>query len=339
MIKVIVDAMGGDKDVPGINVLGSLQALVEEKNLKIFLTGPKDTILKKLKEPSICSKKVLERLEVIDVKETVEMDEQPSKALRNKRESTIAVGIKMLKEGKGDAFISAGNSGAIAAFALTQIGTIKGIDRPAISTIFPTVKGKCVMLDMGANVDCKPKQILDFAYMGDAYCRSVLHNDNPRVGLLSIGHEEGKGNMQSLEAYELLKKSTKLNFIGNVEGKDIPAGDVDVVVCDGFVGNVILKFGEGVASMLLKLIKDSLKKHPLSFIALPFVWGTITDLRKKVDFTEYGGAPLLGLEKICLICHGRSNAKAIKNAIKTAKQLVEKNINSMITKYFNGATG
>jgi len=337
MIKVIVDAMGGDKDVPGINVIGSLQALSDYENLKIFLTGPKDIILKKLKETSIYSRKIVDRLEIIDVKETVEMDEQPSKALRNKRGSTIAIGIKMLKEGVGDAFISAGNSGAIAAFALTQVGTIKGIDRPAISTIFPTVKGKCIMLDVGANVDCKPKQILDFAYMGDAYCRSILHNNNPRIGLLSIGHEEGKGNTQTLETYELLKKNSKLNFIGNIEGKDIPAGEVDVVVCDGFVGNVILKFGEGIASMLLKLIKDSLKKHPLSFISLPFVWGAIADLRRKIDFTEYGGAPLLGLEKICLICHGRSNAKAIKNAIRTAKQLIEKNINDMITKYFNGA--
>jgi glycerol-3-phosphate acyltransferase PlsX len=335
MINIIVDAMGGDNNVPEINLIGSLQALQEDKEIKIFLVGPKDVILKTLQKTKKYSLKVVERLEIIDVEQTIDMDEQPSKALRTKRDSTIGVGIKMLKDGDGEAFVSAGNSGAIAAFALTQIGTIKGIDRPAISTILPTLKGKCIMLDAGANVDCKPKQILDFAYMGDAYCRVVLGNDKPRVGLLSIGHEEGKGNSLTNEAYELLKNS-KLNFIGNIEGKDIPTGDVDVIVCDGFVGNIVLKFGEGVVSVLLKLIKDSLKKHPLTFVALPFVWNAIKDLKKQFDFTEYGGAQLLGLEKVCLICHGRSNSKAIKNAIKTAKQLVEKNINVMITNYFNG---
>ncbi len=335
MIKILVDSMGGDKNVPQMNVDGALQALLEFKDLKVILTGPKDIIEKRIKENIIYPKNVVERLEIVDVKEFVDMNEQPSKALRNKKNSTIAIGIKMLKDGLVDAFVSAGNSGAVAGFALTNLSKIKGIDRPAISTVLPTLKGRCVMLDAGANVDCKPKQLLDFAYMGDAYCRSIMCNENPKVGLLTIGHEEGKGNLLINESYEILKNS-KLNFIGNIEGKDIPWGEADVVVCDGFVGNIVLKFGEGVASMLLKSIKDTLKKHPLTFVALPFVWNAMRKLKKRFDFTEYGGAPLLGLEKVCLICHGRSNDKAIKNAIKTAKQLVEKNVNAMITKYFNG---
>ncbi|MFN3550336.1 MAG: phosphate acyltransferase, partial [Endomicrobiia bacterium] len=173
-------------------------------------------------------------------------------------------------------------------------------------------------------------------YMGKIYSEYILNKKNPTVGLLSIGSEESKGNNQILETYQILKQCRDLNFIGNIEGKDIPFGIADIVVTDGFVGNIILKFGEGVAEMLLSLIKQSLKRHPFAWFALPFVWNAIRDLRKKVDFTEYGGAPLLGLEKVCIISHGRSNAKAIKNAIKVAKQMVEKNLNSIISTSMEG---
>lgn len=336
MPRIVVDAMGGDENIPQMNIEGSLFALKESPKLTTILVGPKKLIDEKIKELRIKDKSLISRIEVVDVEEMVLMDEQPSKALRNKKNSTISIGIKTVKEGKADAFVSAGNSGAVAAFALIELGAIKSISRPAIATILPTLLDRCIMLDAGANVDCKPKQILDFAYMGTAYAKIILKKENPTVGLLSIGHEEGKGNSLTTESYDLLKNSG-INFIGNIEGKDIPIGKVDVVVCDGFVGNAILKFGEGVVSTLLTLIKDSLKKHPLTFVSLPFIWGAIKDLKKKYDFTEYGGAPLLGLEKICVICHGRSNSKAIKNAIKTAAQLVENNVNKIILDFFNGA--
>lgn len=332
--KIVVDAMGGDNNVPDINIEGSLKALKEISLIDIILVGPEKELKERLSKYKNFFGKVFNRIEIINSDSIVTMDDQPSKVLRTKRDSSMAVGIKLVKENKADAFISAGNSGAIAGFALTQIGTMQGIDRPALATTFPTLKDPCVLIDAGANVDCKPKQLLEFAYMGSAYYRCVIGKENPRVGLLSIGNEEGKGNSQTIETYELLKQS-KLNFIGNIEGKDIPSGEVDVIVFDGFIGNIVLKLSEGIAEMLMKLIKQSIKRHPITFFALPFVWNATKDLRKKIDFDEYGGAPLLGLEKVCLISHGRSNAKAIKNAIKTATQIVEKNFNSMISEYLS----
>lgn len=336
-MKIIVDAMGGDKDIPDINIEGALLAVKEYKDLKIILVGPekeiKDYIYRKTRR---YLSKEIQRIEIINTEEFVTMEEQPSKVLKTKKNSSIAVGIKILKENKADAFVSAGNSGAVLAFALIHIGTVKNIDRPAIATVLPTIKSPCLLLDVGANVDCKPKQLVDFAYMGKIYSEYILNKKNPTVGLLSIGSEESKGNNQILETYQILKQCRDLNFIGNIEGKDIPFGIADIVVTDGFVGNIILKFGEGVAEMLLSLIKQSLKRHPFAWFALPFVWNAIRDLRKKVDFTEYGGAPLLGLEKVCIISHGRSNAKAIKNAIKVAKQMVEKNLNSIISTSMEG---
>lgn len=336
-MKILVDAMGGDKDIPNINVEGSLLALKEYKDLEIVLVGPEKEIKESIdKNFKHYSKKIIDKIEVINTEEYILMGEQPSKVLKTKKNSSIAIGIKFLKENKADAFISAGNSGAIVAFALIHIGTVKNVDRPAIATILPTITSPCLFLDVGANVDCKPRQLVEFAYMGKIYSEYVLNKKNPKIGLLSIGSEEGKGNIQSLETYQILKQCSDLNFVGNIEGKDIPFGVVDVVVTDGFVGNILLKFGEGVAEMLLSLIKQSLKRHPFAWFALPFVWNAIRDLRKKVDFTEYGGAPLLGLEKVCIISHGRSNAKAIKNAVKVAKQMVEKNVNSMISQLMEG---
>jgi glycerol-3-phosphate acyltransferase PlsX len=269
---------------------------------------------------------------IINAEEVVSMEDQPSKVLRTKQNSSIAVGIKLLKDNLADGFVSAGNSGVIMAFALTQLGTVKNVSRPAIAAVLPTLNSSCVVLDVGANVDCKPSQLVELAYMGSIYSEYILGKKEPKVALLSIGNEETKGNQQVLEAYKILKQ-TKLNFIGNIEGKDIPFGVADVVITDGFVGNIILKFGEGVSEMLLSLIKQALKKHPFAMLSLPFVWNAIRDIRKKVDFTEYGGAPLIGLEKVCIISHGRSNAKAIKNAIKVATQMVEKKVNSIISQY------
>lgn len=332
-MKIVVDSLGGDKNSIQVNIEGVLLALKENKDIEIVLVGPKEDIEREiLKNKKRFDNEMIKKIEIVDAKEKITMEDQPSKILRTKENSSIAVGIKLLKENKADAFVSAGNSGAILAFSVTYVRKIENIDRPAIATVLPTIKRPCVIIDVGANVDCKPRQLLEFAYMGNVYCKNILNVENPRVALLSIGTEDKKGNQQVLETYSLLKNS-KLNFIGNIEGRDIPFGVADVVVADGFVGNVVLKLSEGIAEMLLELIKLSLKKHPFAWFALPFVWNAIRDLRKKVDFAEYGGAPLLGLEKVCIICHGRSNSKAIKNAIKVARQMVEKNINFIISQY------
>jgi len=333
-MKIVVDAMGGDKDIPDINIEGALHSLKEVENLEIILVGPQKIIEERLDVLSkkFFLKKYFKNLMIINAEEVVSMEDQPSKVLRTKQNSSIAVGIKLLKDNLADGFVSAGNSGVIMAFALTQLGTVKNVSRPAIAAVLPTLNSSCVVLDVGANVDCKPSQLVELAYMGSIYSEYVLGKKEPKVALLSIGNEETKGNQQVLETYKILKQ-TKLNFIGNIEGKDIPFGVADVVITDGFVGNIILKFGEGVSEMLLSLIKQALKKHPFAMLSLPFVWNAIRDIRKKVDFTEYGGAPLLGLEKVCIISHGRSNAKAIKNAIKVATQMVEKKVNLIISEY------
>jgi glycerol-3-phosphate acyltransferase PlsX len=333
-MKIVVDAMGGDKDIPDINIEGALHSLKEVENLEIILVGPQKIIEERLDVLSkkFFLKKYFKNLTIINAEEVVSMEEQPSKVLRTKQNSSIAVGIKLLKDNLADGFVSAGNSGVIMAFALTQLGTVKNVSRPAIAAVLPTLNSSCVVLDVGANVDCKPSQLVELAYMGSIYSEYMLGKKEPKVALLSIGNEETKGNQQVLEAYKILKQ-TKLNFIGNIEGKDIPFGVADVIITDGFVGNIILKFGEGVSEMLLSLIKQALKKHPFAMLSLPFVWNAIRDIRKKVDFTEYGGAPLLGLEKVCIISHGRSNAKAIKNAIKVATQMVEKKVNLIISEY------
>lgn len=333
-MKIVVDTMGGDKDIPDINIEGALYAVKEIEGLNVLLVGPQKIVEEKLDSISkkIFLRKYLKNLSIVNAEDTVSMEEQPSKALRTKQSSSIAVGIKLIKDNLADGFVSAGNSGVIMAFALTQIGTVKNVSRPAIATMLPTLNSSCIVLDVGANVDCKPSQLVELAYMGSIYSEYILGKKEPKVALLSIGNEDTKGNQQVLEAYKILKQ-TKLNFIGNIEGKDIPFGVADVVITDGFVGNIILKFGEGVSEMLLSLIKQALKKHPFVMLSLPFVWNAIRDIRKKVDFTEYGGAPLIGLEKVCIISHGRSNAKAIKNAIKVATQMVEKKVNSIISQY------
>ncbi len=333
-MKIVVDTMGGDKDIPDINIEGALYAVKEIEGLNVLLVGPQKIVEEKLDSISkkLFLRKYLKNLSIVNAEDTVSMEEQPSKALRTKQSSSIAVGIKLIKDNLADGFVSAGNSGVIMAFALTQIGTVKNVSRPAIATMLPTLNSSCIVLDVGANVDCKPSQLVELAYMGSIYSEYILGKKEPKVALLSIGNEDTKGNQQVLEAYKMLKQ-TKLNFIGNIEGKDIPFGVADVVITDGFVGNIILKFGEGVSEMLLSLIKQALKKHPFVMLSLPFVWNAIRDIRKKVDFTEYGGAPLIGLEKVCIISHGRSNAKAIKNAIKVATQMVEKKVNSIISQY------
>lgn len=324
MITIAVDAMGGDY-APQAPIEGAIEA-VKENNIRIYIVGQENVIYKYLKG---CNSN---RIIVYPAVETVSMRESPAIAIKYKKDSSIAVATRLVAETKADAIISAGNSGAVMGSAMLSFHCLNGIFRPAISAVIPTLTGWCVLIDVGATIDCKPKNLFQFAIMGSIYMKEIFGIEQPRIGLVSIGTEEEKGNEVTAEAFAMLKAS-KLNFVGNIEGYDIPLGKVDVAVCDGFIGNVLLKFGEGVAEMLLKLIKAELKKHPIAFFSVPFIWGAIKGLRKKVDYSEYGGALLLGVNGTCIICHGRSNAKAIKNAIKAATEYVKKDINKKIYEF------
>ena len=322
-MRLALDAMGGDH-APEVTVAGAVEA-AKECNHEIVLVGQESVLKAELAKYQ--TKKL--PITIVNATETIGMDDLPAQAVRQKKDSSLVVAARMVAERKTDAFVSAGNSGAAMAASLLHLGRLPGVSRPAITTVFPTLSGGCAILDVGANVDCKPKHLFQFAVMGKVYLEKVSGMSNPRVGVLSIGEEETKGNELSLATYELLKKS-KLNFIGNVEGRDIPKGKADVIICDGFVGNIVLKFGEGVAEMMLKLVKQEFKAHPISWMSLPFLWTALRDLRKKVDYTEHGGAPLLGVDGVCIIAHGGSNAKAIKNALKAAARYAEKNVNQEV---------
>jgi glycerol-3-phosphate acyltransferase PlsX len=322
-MRLALDAMGGDH-APAVTVEGAVQS-ARESNHEIILVGREELIRAELARHD--TRKISLRIE--HAAEVIGMDETPAQAVRQKKDSSLAVAARLVADGKADAFVSAGNSGATMASALLYLRRIPGVSRPAIATVFPTISGVCVMLDVGANVDCKPKHLQQFGIMGSSYLEGVFGIKNPRVGLLSIGEEDSKGNELSLETFDLLKK-TPLNFIGNIEGRDITRGNCDVAVCDGFVGNILLKFGEGVAEMMLKIVKEEFKAHPIAWASLPFLWAALKDLRKKVDYSEQGGAPLLGVDGVCIISHGRSNAKAVKNALLASARFAEHNINTAI---------
>ena len=331
---IALDAMGGDY-APASTVEGAVLAAKEFKH-KVLLVGPEKLLaaelLKHHKRHNVTSLDI----EIVNATEVIGMDEHPAKAVRQKKDSSLSVCAKLVSAGKADACVSMGNSGAAMAAALFYLKRIDGVLRPAISTTFPTIEGHCIIIDMGANVDCKPEHLLQFGIMGDIYSEKVLGIESPKVGLVSIGEEPTKGNELSLATFELLKKAD-LNFIGNVEGRDIPKGKADVVVCDGFTGNILLKFGEGIAEMMLKLVKKGFKKHPIAWASLPFLWTALRDLRKKVDYSESGGAPLLGVDGVCIIGHGSSNGKAVKNAVLAGARAAEHDltnaIKDAITKY------
>jgi len=321
-MRVAIDAMGGDY-APEQIVLGAIEA-AKEYQCQITLVGDKEQIEKILKEHGnwqdldIC---------VHHASEVIEMHEHPSAAIRKKKDASVVVATRLVKEGACDAVISAGSTGAAVAAALFGLGRIKGIERPTIATPIPNLNGTTVLLDSGANVDSKPKQLVQNAIMGSLYAEYVLGIQRPRVGLLNIGEEETKGNEQVLATYPLLQTLKTINFVGNAEGRDIPKGTVDVVVCDGFVGNVVLKFGEGLASVIMQLVKDSVKNSSfLTKLASLMVLPALKNLKKKLDYAEYGGAPLLGVDGCFIICHGSSKTKAIKNAIRVANEFTEKKV-------------
>lgn len=321
-MRVAVDAMGGDY-TPLEIVLGSVQA-AKEYNCEIVLVGDQDKINKALEQ---CGDWRALKISVHHASEVIEMGEHPAVAIRKKKDSSVVVATKLVKDGSCDAVVSAGSTGAAVAAALFGLGRIKGVERPTIATPIPNLSGTTVLLDSGANVDSKPKHLVQSAIMGSIYAQYVLGVGKPRVGLLNIGEEETKGNEQSLSTYPLLKRLQTVNFIGNVEGRDIPKGTVDVVVCDGFVGNVVLKLGEGLASVIMQLVKDAIKNSGiLTKLASLMVLPALKGLKKKLDYAEYGGAPLLGVEGGFIICHGSSKAKAIKNAIRVAREFTDQNV-------------
>jgi len=315
-MRIVLDAMGGDY-APPVAVEGGVWA-AREYGVEVVLVGREDDIQRELAKHETSGL----NLPIVHASQVIEMEEHPAAAVKAKKDSSMVVGMKLVKRGEADAFVSAGNSGGVMAAALFHLGRIRGIKRPALSTVYPTTPGLCFMLDVGANTDCKPEYLLQFAYMGAVYAERVLGIANPRVGIVSNGEEETKGSILVQEAHQLLKKSG-LNFVGNVEGKDIPAGMADVVVTDGFTGNVIVKLSEGLAASLLGIIKEEVRRNPLATFGALLSKPAFDKVKRRLDYAEFGGAPLLGVDGVVIVAHGRSNAKAIKNAVRVAKQAVE----------------
>ena len=321
-VRVAVDAMGGDL-APAEPVKGAVQALEARKNLHITLVGKKEVIREELAKYNYPE----DRLEILDAREVIEMAEPPVNAIRKKKDSSIVRGLRLVKEGTCDAFVTAGSSGATLAGGQLLVGRIRGIERPPLAPIMPTAKGPVLLVDCGANMDARPSQLVQFAQMGSIYMRNMAGIENPRVALVNVGAEEEKGNALVKEVYPLLKECEGINFIGNIEARDIPAGDADVVVCDAFVGNVILKLYEGLASMLLHKIKEALMSTLRSKIGALMIKPALKGLLKDFDITSYGGAPMLGLRGLVVKTHGNSEAVEIKNAIEQCILFKKKNIN------------
>jgi glycerol-3-phosphate acyltransferase PlsX len=312
-MAVAIDAMGGDRG-PAVLVEGAVAA-ARDSGLEILLIGKEDVLeqeLRRLKGTHL-------PINIQPASQVVGMDELPADSLRRKKDSTIRIGFELVAQGKAEAVVSAGNSGATLATAMVVLGRIKGI-RPAIATRMPTLKDPAVMIDVGANVDCKPHHLLQFGIMGAVFAKGLMGKPAPRVGLLSIGEEGSKGNQQVKRAYDLLAGSD-LNFVGNVEGREVFQGNVDVIVCDGFVGNVCLKLSEGLAESVLTMLKTEMGGSLMAKVGYTLASPAFRRFRKKVDYSEYGGAPLLGVNGIAIICHGRSGPKAVKNALCLAHEL------------------
>jgi glycerol-3-phosphate acyltransferase PlsX len=316
-MRIVLDAMGGDH-APEVAVEGGVMA-AREYGTEVVLVGPQAVIEAELAKHDTAGLS----LPVVHASQVIEMTDEPSMAARRKKDSSMVVGMNLVKNGEADAFTTAGNSGGALAAALFRLGRIKGIKRPALSTVFPTRKGLCFISDVGANTDCKPVYLLQFGIMGSAYADRVLGIPNPRVGIVSTGEEEGKGSILVKEAFKLLKESD-LNFIGNVEGKDIPAGLADVVVTDGFSGNIVIKLSEGVVSLLMRVMEEEIKKRPAAVLGALLAKSALLEVKSRLDYSEYGGAPLLGVDGVVIVGHGRSNAKAIKNMVRVGKEAVEK---------------
>ncbi len=322
-VKIVIDAMGGD-NAPAVEVEGALQA-IGEYDCEIILVGDQTRINEMLNKHGGKP----DRITVKHASETIDMNEPAALSVRRKRNSSIVVGLELLKHNEADAFVSAGNTGAVVCAATLSLRLLPGIERPGIAVIIPTLVGTTMILDVGANITPKPLHLLQYGIMADAYSKYILHKDNPSVGLLNVGEEETKGTDFIKEAHTLLSES-KLNFKGNIEGRDIYAGETDVVLCDGFVGNVILKVSESVVDTIVKLLKKEIKSSIIATLGAALSSSAFNELKKKLDYSEYGGAPLLGIDGRVIISHGSSNPKAIKNAVRAATLFIKQEVNKHI---------
>jgi phosphate acyltransferase len=327
---IALDAMGSDK-APKPEIEGALQA-ARHHGARVLLVGPEPRLKTELaRYPGARHLPI----EIVHAGEVITMDDKVE-AIRGKRDSSIRIGLRLVRDGRADGFVTAGNTGAAMATAKMVLGALPGVDRPALAAAFPTVLSTAaILLDVGANVDCEPINLAQFAVMGDIYCRAIFGNKRPRIGLLSIGEEETKGNDLTRQAFQLLKQ-LPLNFVGNVEGRDLYNGQVDVIVADGFVGNVALKTSEGVARLVRTVLKETLKATITRQVGALLSRNAFSDFKKRLDHTEYGGAPLLGVKGVCIITHGSSNTNAIKNAIRVASEFAEGKVNETIERELAG---
>ena len=322
-VRVALDAMGGDK-APGEVVLGAIQA-AREYSMGVYLVGREDAIRAELAKHDTSGLD----LPIVHTDEFIEMDEHPVSAVRKKKNASMTLALQLVRDGSALGAVSAGNSGAMMAASLFTLKRIEGVDRPALGTVFPTKDGVSFVLDVGANTDCKPEYLQQFALMGSIYMERIFSVASPRVGLLANGEEETKGNELVIQTHQLLKAHAKtlgINFIGNVEGREIPSGGADVVVCDGFVGNVVLKLSEGLAETLLGMLRTQMTSSLPNKLAAAVLQPGLRKVFRRMDYAEYGGVPLLGINGSAIVSHGRSNAKAIKNALRVARQTSETDV-------------
>jgi glycerol-3-phosphate acyltransferase PlsX len=329
-VEIVVDAMGSDK-APESEIRGAILAC-RALDVKVSLVGPEDIIRPAL-ETALGARRFGAKLpiSIVHSSEWITMDDKAASAVRSKRDSSMRVGLKMVREGKAQGFFTAGNTGAAMATAKMVLGGLSGVDRPALATIMPSMYGTpALLLDVGANVDSDPENLVQFAVMGSMYARNVLHIPNPRVGLLSIGEEDSKGNSLTRDTLPILRSVRGINFIGNVEGRDLFNGTADVVVCDGFVGNVALKTSEGVAKLVSVTLRESLKSTVTSQVGALLSKAAFNAFKKRLDYSEYGGAPMLGVRGVCIVGHGSSNEKAIMNGIRVAAEFAQAEVNSGI---------
>lgn len=324
-MKIAVDAMGGDF-APRNAVEGAVDAC-REFQLPVILVGREGEIKQELDRLGARGLPI----DVVHAEEVVGMDEPAITAIRKKKKSSIRIGARLVKDGDAQGFVSAGNTGAVMATSKIVMKSLEGVQRPALATVMPTKTGSSILLDVGANVDCRARHLMQFAVMGSFYAEAILGRRKPKVGLLSIGEEDSKGNEQTRQVFDILRQ-TSINFVGNVEGRDVFNGSVDVIVCDGFVGNITLKVSESLAETMEHLIRSEIERSLLARVGYLFMKPAFNKFKKRVDYSEYGGAPLLGIGGVCIICHGRSSPKAIKNAVRVAGDFCAKDVNGQISR-------
>ena len=333
MIKYViaVDAMGGD-NAPDAIVAGAVQAVREFEDIKVLLAGPEERIRELIKDAN----DVADRIEILPADEVITMEEAPMMAVRKKVNSSMVQAMLTVREKRAGAVVSAGSTGAVLACGMLRIGRIRGIERPALAPVIPGAKKPFLLIDSGANVDCQPKYLNQFGLMGSVYMRSVMGIEDPAVGLVNIGAEEEKGNKLTKETYQLMKAQKSYRFVGNAEARDIPGGDFDVVVADGFDGNIILKYTEGIVKALLSMLKEGLMSSAVTKIGAALSKPAFRDLKRKLDYNAYGGAPMLGVEGAVVKAHGSSGDEAIKNAVRQAREMLAGNVVEKIREGLEG---